>query len=106
MPSFAVGLAERAAVRVMRRVPQHSVNTVTINVPGPQFPLYLAGREMLEYLPYVPISYGVRVGVAIVSYNGRVAFGVTGDYDTAPDIDVVANGIEGGITELVKLAEP
>jgi hypothetical protein len=82
------------------------VNTVTTNVPGPQVPLYFAGREMLEYLPYVPLSYGVRVGVAIISYNGRIVFGVTGDYDTVPDIDVVCDGIQEGMAELVKAATP
>jgi diacylglycerol O-acyltransferase len=92
-------------MQIMRRAPQHSINTVVTNVPGPQHPLYLAGREMLEYLPYVPISHGVRVGIAIVSYNGRLAFGITGDFDTAPDIDVVAHGIEDAIAELVGLAD-
>jgi hypothetical protein len=56
-------------------------------------------------LPFVPIAHGVRVGVAITSYNGHVAFGITGDYDTAPDIDVLARGIEDGITELLKVAQ-
>jgi diacylglycerol O-acyltransferase / wax synthase len=103
-PFGPIALAERAVMRVLRSVPQHSINTVTTNVPGPQYPLYLAGREMLEYLPFVPISHGVRVGVAIVSYNGRIAFGVTGDYDSAPDIDILAHGIEDGLTEMLKLA--
>jgi diacylglycerol O-acyltransferase / wax synthase len=101
---FSLGL--RAAVGVMRRAPQRSVNTVTTNVPGPQLPLYAAGREMLEYLPFVPLSYGVRTGVAILSYNGRVAFGVTGDYDTVPDLDVLASGIEEGLNELLRLSRP
>jgi diacylglycerol O-acyltransferase len=47
----------------------------------------------------------VRIGIAIVSYNGRLAFGITGDFDTAPDIDVVARGIEDAIAELVGLAD-
>jgi diacylglycerol O-acyltransferase / wax synthase len=101
---FSLGL--RAAVTVMRRSPQRSVNTVTTNVPGPQLPLYAAGREMLEYLPFVPLSYGVRTGVAILSYNGRVAFGVTGDYDTVPDLEVLASGIEEGMNELLGLSRP
>ncbi len=105
-PTAVIAFAERAAMEVMRRLPQHSVNTVTTNVPGPPWPLYFAGCRVLELLPYVPISYGVRVGVAILSYNGRIAFGVTGDDDTAPDIDVLARGIEDGITELVKLIPP
>lgn len=65
----------------------------------------LFGREMLEYLPYVPIGQGIRVGVAILTYNGRIAFGVTGDFDTAPDVDVLARGIEHGMNALVKRAE-
>jgi diacylglycerol O-acyltransferase len=77
---------------------------VTTNVPGPQIPLYCLGREMLSYLPYVPIADGVRVGTAILSYNGRLAFGVTGDYDTAADVDVLARGIVAGIDELTALA--
>jgi len=104
-PFVGIVLGERAAMAVLRRVPQHSINTVTTNVPGPQFPLYLAGREMLDYLPFVPIAHGVRIGVAITSYNGHVAFGITGDYDTAPDIDVLARGIEDSITELLKVAQ-
>ena len=104
-PSAGLALAERAAMQILRRAPQHTVNTVTTNVPGPQFPLYLAGREMLEYLPFVPITYGMRLGVAIVSYNGKLAFGVTGDYDTTPDIDALARGVEHTIAELLKLAE-
>jgi diacylglycerol O-acyltransferase / wax synthase len=103
-PSAAVALAERTVMQVLRRMPQHSVNMVVTNIPGPQHPLYLAGREMLQYLPFVPIAHGVRVGVAIVSYNGGLFFGITGDYDTTPDIDVVAHGIEDAIAQLIGLA--
>jgi diacylglycerol O-acyltransferase / wax synthase len=100
-PPVLLTLGLRTAVSILRRAPQRSVNTVTTNVPGPQVPLYACGREMLDYLPYVPLSYGVRTGVAILSYNGRIAFGVTGDWDTVPDIDVLAGGIENGVTELL-----
>src|SRR5581483_2504781 len=86
-PSAALAFAERASMQVLRRLPQHTLNAVVTNVPGPQFPLFLGGREMLEYLPFVPIVYGMRIGVAIVSYNGRLAFGLTGDYDSVPDLD-------------------
>ncbi|MGB8859122.1 MAG: wax ester/triacylglycerol synthase family O-acyltransferase [Ilumatobacteraceae bacterium] len=99
---LAVGL--RTAVTVMRRMPQRSVNTVTTNVPGPQIPLYACGREMLEYFPFVPLSQGVRTGVAILSYNGKIAFGVTGDWDTVPDVAVLADGIEAGMQELLRCA--
>jgi len=89
---------------VMRRLPQRSINTVTTNVPGPQMPLYCLGREMLEYVPYVPIYQGVRIGTAILSYNGRLAFGVTGDFDTAPDVTILADAIPYEVDQLLKLA--
>jgi hypothetical protein len=59
---------------------------------------------MLAYYPYVPISHGVRIGTAILSYNGQLAFGITGDDQTAADIDVLAAGIKAGTTELYELA--
>jgi WS/DGAT/MGAT family acyltransferase len=104
-PPMVIGLFTRLGTRVMHRLPQRSVNTVTTNVPGPQFPLYCLGREMLNHYPFVPLSHGLRIGTAILSYNGRVAFGVTGDYDTAPDVAVVAGGAVAGIAELRRLAE-
>ena len=60
---------------------------------------------MLKAYPYVPLAGQVRVGVAIFSYDGQVNFGVTGDYDAAPDIDVLCEGIEAGMDELLVLAD-
>jgi diacylglycerol O-acyltransferase / wax synthase len=74
---------------------------VTTNVPGPQFPLYSCGRRLLRATPYVPLAAPLRVGVAIFSYDGEVTFGITGDYDTAADIDVLAEGISAGVKELL-----
>jgi diacylglycerol O-acyltransferase / wax synthase len=87
--------------RVATRLPQTSINTVTTNVPGPQHPLYLAGRRMLEAFPFVPLGGHVRVGIAIFSYDGGINFGVTGDLDSAPDIEVLCTGIERGVAELL-----
>ena len=99
-PPMLLALGERVATRV----PQRNINTVTTNVPGPQYPLYAAGRRMLEAFPYVPLAGRVRVGVAIFSYDGALNYGVTGDYDTAADVNVLCEGIESGMSELVKLA--
>jgi diacylglycerol O-acyltransferase / wax synthase len=106
LTGFAPPMLLALGTRVFSRLPQRNVNTVTTNVPGPQFPLYAAGRKMLEAFPYVPLAGSVRVGVAIFSYNGMINFGVTGDYDTAPDIGVLCDGIEDGMAELIKLAQP
>jgi len=104
VPPVLLGVVSRTTMRSMRRFGQQSLNTVTTNVPGPQFPLYCRGHEMLEYRPYVPISHGLRVGTAILSYNGRLFFGITGDFRTTPDVGVLADEAAAGIAELERLA--
>jgi WS/DGAT/MGAT family acyltransferase len=104
-PPMALDLGSRAALWASHHVVQRSVNTVTTNVPGPQFPLYCLGRQMTSYLPYVPIADGVRVGTAILSYDGQVAFGVTADQGSVPDPSPLALGAAAGVRELVALAQ-
>ena len=104
LSGFAPPMLLALGTRVFTHTPQRNVNTVTTNVPGPQRPLYAAGRRMLEAFPYVPIAERVRVGIAIFSYDGGITFGVTGDYDTAPDIDVLCRGIEDGMAALLEAA--
>ena len=87
--------------RVVAKTGQRLVNTVTTNIPGPQQPLYLLGRQMREVIPYVPIAEGVRISIGIATYNGQVAFGVTGDYDAVPDLDALCAAIEESLDELV-----
>ncbi len=101
---FAPPMVLALGTRLASRAAQRNVNTVTTNVPGPQLPLYVVGRRMVAAYPYVPLAGQVRIGVAIFSYDGQVNFGITGDYDSAPDIDVLATGIEDGMAELLKLA--
>jgi len=99
-PPMVVGPLSRMTIRAIHRLSQRSINTIITNVPGPQFPLYCLGREMLEYHPFVPISHGVRVSTAILSYNGHLFFGITGDYATAPDVHVLALAASAGIDQL------
>lgn len=99
-PPMVVGTLLRWGTRAEHVVPQRVVHTITTNVPGPQFPLFFLGREMLEYRPFVPISHGVRIGTAVLSYNGRLSFGVTGDLDTSPDVGVIADGAARSIRDL------
>jgi len=91
-------------VRLVFRVPQRNIVTVTTNVPGPRQPLYAMGRRVLAIFPYVPIATTMRLGVSIFSYCDQVTFGVTGDRDSTPDIDVLVHGIEAGLAELVAAA--
>jgi diacylglycerol O-acyltransferase / wax synthase len=100
VPAPLMAYGSRVAAAVLRRHPQRSINTVTTNVPGPSQPLFAAGRRMVAYYPYVPVAFGVRFAVAILSYDGELYFGVTGDRASADDIDVLAEGIEAGVAEL------
>jgi diacylglycerol O-acyltransferase len=105
LSGFAPAVLLALGTRLAFRLPQRSINTVTTNVPGPQQPLHLAGRRLLESIPFVPLAGHVRVGVAIFSYDGSFKFGVTGDYDTAPDIRVLCEAIERAMAELVQAAQ-
>ncbi|TDE33949.1 wax ester/triacylglycerol synthase family O-acyltransferase [Actinomadura sp. 6K520] len=99
----APGLLAAAAHTALRRR-QPLIHTIVTNVPGPPIPLYAMGRRMLELDPYIPIAAGVRISVGIVSYDGGLAFGLTGDHDAVPDLETLSAGIRDGIDELLKEA--
>ena len=84
---------------------QRAYNLVVTNVPGPQFPLYSLGRQMKEVYPVVPLSDNTSIGIALLSYNGTVGFGLLGDFDAAPDLAVLAEGIEKSLAELAARAD-
>jgi diacylglycerol O-acyltransferase / wax synthase len=79
-------------------------NLVVTNVPGPQFPLYLMGRELREINPMVPLAKGQALGIAIMSYNGRMNFGLLGDWDAMGDLDAFAADLEASLEELASVA--
>jgi diacylglycerol O-acyltransferase len=58
---------------------------------------------MLRAFPYVPLGGQIRIGIAIFSYNGEVNFGITVDYDTTGDLDVLSGAIEAGMAQMVTL---
>jgi diacylglycerol O-acyltransferase / wax synthase len=87
------------AARLVAR--QRAFNLVVTNVPGPQFPLYTLGKQMLEVYPVLPLSDNTTIGVALLSYNGTIGFGLLADYDAASDLGVLAEGIEKSIAELI-----
>jgi diacylglycerol O-acyltransferase len=71
---------------MISQVPFTPFNMVCTSVPGPQFPLYLLGHKMLHWYPYVPVGGEMAVNCAILSYNGMVYFGFSGDVHAAPDL--------------------
>ena len=79
-------------------------NLIVTNVPGPQFPLYLLGREMQEIVPIAFLPEHHAMAVAIMSYNGKVDFGLLADYDAMPDIDAFAAHLDESLAELLAAA--
>jgi hypothetical protein len=90
------------AARLQSR--QRWFNVVVTNVPGPQFPLYILGRQMLHLYPVVPLSLMQALGIAIMSYNGTLGFGLLGDFDALADLDDLAEDLETGIDMLARTA--
>ena len=82
------------------------MQTGVTNVPGPQQPLHTLGRRLLESFPYVPLIGHVRISIAIFSYDGGLYFGVTGDYDSSSDVDILTTGVERSMAELLALLAP
>lgn len=96
-PPTLHALGARAA-SVMSR---HIFNLVVTNVPGPQFPLYAAGAQMLEMVPVVPLAKGQAVAIGLTSYDGGVYYGLNGDRDAMPDLDVLAGMVQESLDELL-----
>jgi WS/DGAT/MGAT family acyltransferase len=83
---------------------QRAFNVVVTNVPGPQFPLYMLGRRLLRIYPQVPLVRNTALGIAIMSYDGTLDFGLLGDYDALPDLDDLAGALRDAIAELAAAA--
>ncbi len=79
-------------------------NLIVTNVPGPQFPLYVLGREMLQAIPVAFLPENHALAIAIMSYNGQMNFGLLGDFDALPDIDTIGENIASELANLVSLA--
>jgi WS/DGAT/MGAT family acyltransferase len=80
------------------------VNTIVTNVPGPQFPLYLHGARMRAIYPQAPLLDGMGVAIALVSYDGRVNWGIVSDPDLVPDADVFVGLLEASTARLAEAA--
>jgi diacylglycerol O-acyltransferase / wax synthase len=102
LTDFAPPTISSQAARLQSR--QRFFNLVITNVPGPQRPLYLMGRELLRVFPMVPLAKRQAVCVGIMSYNGQVNFGLIGDYDGMPDLDDLASDLQASLAEMVDTA--
>ena len=99
-PTTFHALGSRVAASQVRR----GFDLVVTNVPGPQFPLYAAGAQMLESYPVQPLLPGHALAIGVTSYDGGVYFGINADRDALPDIDVLGQCLEEALAELVDSA--
>ncbi len=102
LADFAPPTIAGQAARLQSR--QRFFNLVVTNIPGPQFSLYLLGRELEAIYPMVPLAKRQAVCFGIMSYNGRVNFGLIGDYDALDDLDALAGYLAESIGELAAVA--
>jgi diacylglycerol O-acyltransferase / wax synthase len=102
MSGFAPPTIMGQAARLMSR--QRFFNLVITNVPGPQIPLYLLGRRLVDPFPLVPLAKNQGLGIAILSYDGRMDFGVVGDYDVMYDLDDFAVDLHESLAQLAEAA--
>jgi diacylglycerol O-acyltransferase / wax synthase len=98
LSGFAPATVMGQASRVMAR--QRFFNLVVTNVPGPQIPLYLAGKRMIDTFPMVPLAKNQALGVALLSYAGHINFGLVGDYDLMWDLDEFTDDVRESLAEL------
>jgi diacylglycerol O-acyltransferase / wax synthase len=102
LAGFAPPTILSQAARLQAR--QRFFNLVVTNVPGPQFPLYLLGRKLKALYPVVPLARRQALGIAVMSYDGHLGFGLLGDYDALPELETIAYELERSIGALAVAA--
>jgi diacylglycerol O-acyltransferase / wax synthase len=102
LAGFAPPTILSQAARLQARQP--FFNLVVTNVPGPQFPLYLLGRRLQVLYPVVPLAQRQALGIAVMSYDGHLGFGLLGDYDALADLEQIALDLQWAIAALARAA--
>jgi diacylglycerol O-acyltransferase / wax synthase len=102
LAGFAPPTILSQAARLQAR--QRFFNLVVTNVPGPQFPLYVLGRRLQVLYPVVPLAQRQALGIAVMSYDGHLGFGLLGDYDALPDLESIAKDLAWAVASLARAA--
>lgn len=92
-------------IRLLTRLPQRGVVTLATNVPGPRRPVRILGKTVERLLPIPPIALRLRIGIAMLTYADDLVFGITADFDSAHDLDVLAGGIGAAVSRLAEMSE-
>jgi hypothetical protein len=95
-------LLTELGVRLAARVQPY--NQIVSNVPGPQYPLYVLGARLLSLTPLPPLFERQGMGTAVMSYDGRICWGIVADRDVVPDLGTLADDVDGALAELREAA--
>jgi WS/DGAT/MGAT family acyltransferase len=101
MVGYAPTTMHALAARTMNALSDRVFGLAVTNIPGPQYPLYADGARLESVVPIAPLAHRQAVAVAVASYNGHVAYGLIGDADALPDIDVLADGVTEAMADLL-----
>ena len=104
MMMSATEFAPRLLLPFVARASSLPINMIVTNVPGPQFPLYMQGSRMEASYPLVPLLEGTGLGIALLSYDGKMCWGINADYSMVPDLNAFCAGIERSFSALKELS--
>ena len=104
LDGFAPATLHAMSTRMIGSWGRRRFSTVVANVPGPQRPLFAAGARMLEVYPVIPLTSGTAVTIGVTSYDGSLYYGLNGDRDAMPDLEVLAQCLEESLAELLAVA--
>jgi len=100
----ALGMGPAALQQPALELFSRKASAVATNVPGPQQPLFMAGVEVRELMFWVPQTGSIGLGLSIISYNGRVHFGVVGDSKRVQDPDAIVQRFGSEFEKLLLIA--
>lgn len=100
LAGFAPPTLHALGARVTAALERRTFNVLVTNVPGPQYPLYLAGARLQACFPVVPLTAGHALSIGVTSYDGRVHVGLNADREALPDLDVVVSCLEESLVEM------
>jgi len=105
LAGFASPTLHSLGARLGSAMSRRLFNVVISNVPGPQLPLYLGDARMLSTYPVVPLARGQAVSIGLTSYDGGVYFGLNGDRDAMPDLDLLGQCLVDSLADLVQIRD-
>ncbi|MEA2494299.1 MAG: diacylglycerol O-acyltransferase / wax synthase [Thermoleophilaceae bacterium] len=104
IPPAVFHRAARLTFRLSTGVGRPAWNLVVSNVPGPQFPLYMAGAKVVANYPVSVITDGMGLNITVMSYNGRMDYGIVADRDQMPDVDRLMDWLQDELDALKPVA--